>query len=72
MTNSKKLKSLLILNGLSQKKIADYLQISIQSVNYKINNKRRFTTLEIVKMCKILHLQNNEDICKIFFNLDVD
>ena len=66
MTDTKKLKSLLALRGINQQELANLLHISVQSLNYKINNKRHFSTNEIVKLCKLLDLHNDADICSIF------
>ena len=65
MTDTLKLKSLFILNGLTQSEVANKLGITFQSLNLKINNKREFTQSEICKLCDILKIKNK--VNEIFF-----
>lgn len=60
MTDTNLLKAKIIENGLTQKKMAELLKISLQSFNYKINNKREFTVSEIVKICDLLKIKNKD------------
>lgn len=64
MTNTLKLKSLFVLNGLTQQEVAEKIGISYQSLSLKINNKREFKQSEISKLCEILNIKDGE---KIFF-----
>lgn len=72
MINSLKLKSLLLLNGLNQEDLAKYLGLSKQTISMKINNKRAFKLDEILKICKLLKIDNIQERIAIFFVDDVD
>ena len=65
MTNTKKLRALMLERGLSQAQIADYLGISATCLNYKINNKREFKASEIHALIELLGIEV-EDIGRIF------
>jgi|Cm827metagenome_2_1110796.scaffolds.fasta_scaffold06475_8 transcriptional regulator with XRE-family HTH domain len=69
MTNTLKLKALMVEKGFTQEQLAKKLGISEQSLNYKINNKREFKASEIQALTKILDVQ---DVDSIFFARDVD
>lgn len=64
MTNTLKLKALMVEKGFTQEQLAKKLGISEQSLNYKINNKREFKASEIQALTKILDVQ---DVDSIFF-----
>lgn len=72
MTNTLKLKSLLLLNGLNQEDLAKCLGLSKQAINMKINNKRAFKLSEISKICELLKIDNLQDRFAIFFADRVD
>lgn len=72
MTNSLKLKALLLLNGLKQEDLAKYLGLSKQTISMKINNKRAFKLSEISKICDLLKIDNVQERFAIFFVDDVD
>lgn len=72
MTNTLKLKALLLLNGLNQEDLAKYLGLSKQAINMKINNKRAFRLTEISKICDLLKIDNVQERFAIFFVNDVD
>lgn len=67
--DGRKLKSILILNGESQKDLANVLELSPTTVSYKINESkgREFTQSEIRKIKEHYDL-SAEDINEIFFN----
>lgn len=69
MTNTLKLKALMVEKGFTQEQLAKKLGISEQSLNYKINNKREFKASEIQALTKILDVQ---DVDLIFFARNVD
>lgn len=69
MTNTLKLKALMVEKGFTQEQLAKKLGISEQSLNYKINNKREFKASEIQALTKSLDVQ---DVDSIFFARDVD
>lgn len=67
MTNTLKLRALLVENNLTNEEIAKKLGISKQSFSMKINNKREFRVSEINKLSALLNLSNPSDIMTIFF-----
>lgn len=67
MTNTLKLRALLIENNLTNEEVAKKLGISKQSFSMKINNKREFKASEINKLSTFLNLSNSADIVSIFF-----
>lgn len=72
MTNSLKLKSLLLLQGVKLKDLANLLGVSIQTISMKINNKRPFKLSEILKVCEFLHIEDIQERFLIFFSNNVD
>lgn len=70
MTNARKLKSILVLKGVSQQDLAYNLGISKQALNYKINGRTPFRINEILKIQKLLNL-NNKERDDIFFDYNV-
>lgn len=71
MTNTKKLRALILERGFIQEQIAAHLGITTASLNYKINNKREFKASEIHALIELLEIKD-EDVNGIFFALDVD
>lgn len=69
MTNTLKLKALLIERGYTQANLADEIGISTYTMNKKINNKVEFKMSEIEKISRILRISNKDDI---FFYHDVE
>lgn len=70
MINVRKLKSVLILKGISQQDLAYNLGISKQALNYKINGRTPFKVSEILKIQKLLKL-SKEERDNIFFDYRV-
>lgn len=71
MTNTKKLRALILECGLTQEQVAAHLGITPASLNYKINNKREFKASEIKALVELLNIPN-EDVTGIFFTREVD
>lgn len=71
MTNTKKLRALILERGFIQEQVAARLGITTASLNYKINNKREFKASEIHALIELLEIKD-EDVNGIFFALDVD
>lgn len=71
MTNTNKLKALLVEHGMTQDQLAEMLNITLQSMNLKINNKREFWGSEIFKIKQYFKL-TPEQVVQIFFALDVE
>ena len=69
--NKNKLKAVMVENGDSQRKLAEYLGIALSTLNAKINGKdTEFTQAEIALIKKRYNL-NCEKLCEIFFNSKV-
>ena len=66
MTNTLKLRSLLIENNLTSEDVAKELGISKQSFSMKLNNKREFKSSELNKLVVLLNL-TDKDFLPIFF-----
>lgn len=62
MTDTKKLKAILVENGVTQKEIAKKLGISSTSFNYKLSNKRPFNADEMFKLCDLLYIAEPRNI----------
>ena len=71
LTNTLKLRALMLEKGFTQGQLAKLLEISEQSLNYKINNKREFKASEIKTLVNLLHIPM-EEVDRIFFAADVD
>lgn len=67
MTNTLKLRALLIENGFTNESISKQLGISKQSFCMKINNKREFKVTEIHNLARLLKISNAETLLSIFF-----
>lgn|GEM_PF-698195 len=67
--NTAKLKSVMVLRGFTQTKLAEVLGISEQRLSAKINGKHgaEFNQGEISRIKKILNL-SSDDIINIFFD----
>lgn len=63
-----KLKGKIAEAGLSQRKVADYLHISKNTLNAKINGKKPFNTNEIRSLCELLHIESCEEKSIIFLD----
>ena len=49
-------KGWMVQNHISQRELADLLEISLQSVNLKVNGKQEFTLPQISKICGHYHI----------------
>lgn len=66
MTNEKKLKAKIVESGFNQEQIAEMLEMTNATFNYKVNGKSEFKASEIKKLCEILSLTES-DCMTIFF-----
>lgn len=57
-----KLKGKMTEARISQAKMAEYLGITPQSLNSKLNGRNSFTLEEVIKISEILHLKDPVDI----------
>ena len=72
MTNTKMLRQKIEDSGLKISEILKRIGIkSYYTLREKIENRKEFTASEIIKLCEILHL-SNEDREAIFFANDVE
>lgn len=67
MTNTRQLKSVLTLRGMTQIELANEMGVSPVTLSNKINNKIEFKASEIRNIADILGL-DNLDIMAIFMN----
>lgn len=66
MTDTNRFKAALALAGMKAGDLAKLINLSEQSLSYKINNKRQFTAVEIAKITEALGLTQDEQQ-RIFF-----
>jgi len=71
MTNTLKLKAAMVARGLTQADLARLLNLSEQTMNYKINNRREFKASEIQMLISVLQIPSDQ-VDGIFFVPDVD
>ena len=62
MTDSRKLRAIILERGMTQSEIAEKLKISLTTFNYKVNNKRSFNSDEMFKLCEILQIVDPKPI----------
>ena len=62
MTDSRKLRAIILERGMTQSEIAEKLKISLTTFNYKVNNKRSFNSDEMFKLCEILQIADPKPI----------
>ena len=65
--NKQKFKSILALNGETQKSLAEYLKISETTLSLKISGRADFSRVEIKEIKEKFNLTAN-DLDEIFFN----
>nr|DAF10672.1 MAG TPA: Regulatory protein-modification, helix-turn-helix, transcriptional regulato, DNA [Caudoviricetes sp.] len=66
MTNKRMFQIALLKRNYTFDKLANEIDLSRQSMSYKVNNKRKFTETEINKIDSVLNLSIEEKE-KIFF-----
>lgn len=65
MVNSKKLRDLIERKGIKYSFILKQMDITYPTLKKKINNEADFTASEILELCQLLDVKNNE-IMEIF------
>lgn len=60
--NSDMLKGKMVEKRYTQKKLADELGITVQSLNAKLNKRSQFTIAEAMNMISILNIENPVEI----------
>lgn len=68
MVNKSLLLGRMAEKGFSQRKLADRLGISKNSLCDKLNGKSRFDTQMVFDICKILGIESNDDKVLIFLS----
>ena len=71
MTDTLKLKALLVSKGITLNDLSDLIGLSVTSLSYKINNKREFKSAEIKAFQNAIGI-SNEERDAIFFGNDVE
>ena len=66
MVNKFLLKGKIIAAGYTQKDIANMMDMSLNSLNSKINGTRPFDTDEVSRLCDILSIREAAEKCDIF------
>ena len=61
MLNTVKIKSRMVLLGLTQADVAEAMSINVVTFNAKLNGTRRIYLDEYLKLCKILQLNTAEE-----------
>lgn len=67
MVNTKLLKSRMLLEGYSQRKLAEESGICLNILNKKINNNGVFRCDEVDQICKVLNITDIAEKFNIFF-----
>ena len=67
--NTNLLKSEFIKNGFTQKKVAEKIGISENSLSRQLAGKRDFTLTEVNQLISLLNLSDEKNIHDIFFEL---
>lgn len=67
MTDTLRLRSLLVANAVTTRQAAAYLGISLQAFLNKLNNETEFKSSEIKSLCELLHITDLAEKEAIFF-----
>ena len=68
MVNANLLKGKIVTAGFNQKSLAKEVDMSINSLNAKINGRKKFDTEEIAKICSTLGITDPNEKCNIFLS----
>ncbi len=68
MVDRLKLRSALAAKDVSQRKLAQELQIAQNTLSAKMHGKSAFTTDEVLKICSYLEIVDPEEMRSIFFS----
>ena len=66
MINTNKIKGAIVRAGFTQTNLAQALNMSVNTLNAKINGKSRITTDEAQDMCRILAINSDAEKVEIF------
>lgn len=68
MLDKKRLMGAIVASGMTQKKLAEKIGMSKNTINAKINGKGNFDTEEIDKICDVLNINNDKEKVLIFLS----
>lgn len=68
MINRNKLLAKIVEAGMTQKTVAKSLGISLNTLNSKINGNGYFNTKQVVDLCKLLNIDDDNTKTSIFLN----
>lgn len=66
MLNVNKLKGAIASAGHTQESLAKAMDMSVNTLNAKVNGNTRITTDEVLKMCEVLSITEDSDKIEIF------
>lgn len=69
MTNTKKIKAAMVLNGYTFRSLSQEMEMSLSSLFKKVSNKAEFTSSEIVALSEKLGIKDKDEY---FFVRDVN
>lgn len=72
MTHSQLLEDKISALGIKKSYIANELGITLPTLKRKINNENEFKISEVVTICKILGVTEEDEKNSLFFNTDVE
>lgn len=61
MVNTREVKARMVKLGLTQPIVAELMGMNVATLNFKLNNKRRFYIDELIKLRDILKLKTAEE-----------
>lgn len=68
MVNANLLKGKIISSGHNQKSLAPKVGMSINSLNAKINGRKKFDAEEVIRICDALDITDPQEKCDIFLS----
>ena len=68
MVNANLLKGRITSAGLTQQALAPIVNMSANSLNAKINGRKKFDADEVVRICRALEISDPAEKCDIFLS----
>lgn len=66
--NANMLKGRIVEKGYSQRALAKRINMSVNTLNEKLNGKRPFNTDEVILLCEVLGITNSSEKTEIFLS----
>ena len=66
MVNTPKLKARMLEAGYTQRSLADAMEMSVNTLNEKINGKGEFNISQVLQLCQLLRIESDQEKCHIF------